>query len=408
MMRRLEKVLTLGSLLFLSSCSDKASVNFQASNALDEARPDAALIITDQKILDRWGASAIPAFTVRGEGGTHYFFGQLDDLDQDGKVDEAFFLINMRGKENLIFQPKEDLFTKIEARAQFVVAVRQAGSFDAKGQYVGGAGFAVKNSLQVPSQQEQDSGWAYMEGPLWESDRVGFRYYLDDRNRYDVFGKSQPAMVLHNIAGDYHALSEWGADILKVGKSMGLGSIAMMTVNGPAFIDNAEKKALDIVVNGPFRSILRTRYEGWQVAGSSIDVMSDLEIRGGARWTEQRLELRGAETHPMVTGIAKHHAASELYRGEEDGVFFAYTWGKQTEQGELLGMAVLIHKTYMPEIIQDDPLSHLIVYKLIGGKAHYRFMVGWEREAAPFKDQNSFEAAVRQVARRYASPVKVQ
>ena len=314
----------------------------------------------------------------------------------------------MKGNENLIFQLKEGRFTKIAPRTQFVVAVKQSGSFAAKGQYVGGSDFMSISSLQVPSQQEQDSGWAYMEGPLWESDRVGFRYYLDDRNRYDVFGKSLPAMALHKIAGDYHALSEWGADVLKVGKSMGLGSIAMMTANGPAFIDNAEQKVLDIVTNGPLRSILRTRYEGWQVAGRSIDVMSDLEIRGGASWTEQRLELRGAGAHPMVTGIVKHHAASELYRGEEEGIFFAYTWGKQTEQGDLLGMAVLIHEAYRPEIIQDDPLSHLIVYKLIDGKAHYRFMVGWEHEVVPFKDQNSFEAAVRQVARRYANPVRVQ
>ena len=91
MMRRLEKVLAIGGLLFLSSCGDQASVDFQAANALDEVRQDAALILTDQKILDRLSALAVPALAIRGEEGAHDFFGQLDDLNQDGEVDEAFF-----------------------------------------------------------------------------------------------------------------------------------------------------------------------------------------------------------------------------------------------------------------------------------------------------------------------------
>ena len=70
------------------------------------------------------------------------------------------------------------------------------------------------------------------EGIGWENDIVGFRNYLDLRNGIDIFGKRVPDMVLDEVDKDqnshYHELGSWGMDILKVGTSLGAGSIGLI------------------------------------------------------------------------------------------------------------------------------------------------------------------------------------
>ena len=408
MLRKAHFFLATGCLFLLSSCDTDDNINLLVSNELDEVREDAALIISDQAVLKHFKQSPSSVIAIKPNGTSRSIYGQLDDLDQDGLVDEAFFLLAMSKKERTAFTVSRVNDVSVEPRTQFVVAVKQNGYFDAKGRYISDGGFVPVDVFEVPEQQQQDSQLAYMEGPLWESELVGFRYYLDDRNRYDVFGKSQPVLALHTISGDYHALSSWGADVLKVGQSMGLGSIAMMTNGGPAFIDNVEKKTLSVLANGPLRSIMRTAYTGWNVDGKNVDVISDLEIRGGASWTEQRLHIKGAGNHFMSTGIVKHSAATEFITGTEKGVFFGYTWGKQSEQGDLLGMAIIIPGKYNPKVITNDQYSHLIAYKPINDRAEYRFMAGWEHGTVAVKTRTDFEEAIREVARRYAYPVSYQ
>ncbi len=409
MMSPFGKTLTLTSFIALASCQETSDITVHVQNWLNEPVTDSALRITDQKTLNAFAATASGLPTVialKNVKSNHTIYGQLDDFDQDGEADEAFFLLNVDALEKSEFRITETETPTIEPRTKFTISVKQGGTFNADGLYINGGDFVSVNHLNVPSEQEQDSKLAYMEGPLWENDRVGFRYYLDDRNRYDVFGKSQPAMALANIEGDYHAISAWGADVLKVGKSTGLGSIAIMADSGPKFIDNVESKQLSILSNGPFRSIMRTNYEGWKADGKSLNVISDLEIQGGALWTSQHLKVTGTdENTPFVTGIVKHAAAPQLVTGVENGIFYAYTWGKQSEQHELLGMAILMPEKYMPHVIEGDAHSHLITYELIAGEADYRFMAGWERNKKPFKTQESFEAAIKKAARQYEQPL---
>ena len=404
-MRRISCLLITGCCLFLSSCDHNRGIELQISSQLSDTRPDAALIIRDRHILKTLTLDNSAMVALQAKATAQTIYGQLDDLNQDGRPELAFFLVDFPNNQPMAFTIGNVAPVTIEPRAQFTLAVKDNGHFNTDGVYIGSDNYSAVSHLDLPEQQEQDSQFVFMEGPLWESDRVGYRYYLDDRNRIDVFGKSQPAMALHRITGDYHTPSAWGADVLKVGKSMGLGSIAMMTDQGPAFIDNAEQKQLTILANGPLRAIMRTTYKGWKVNGKNVNVTSDLEIRGGADWTEHRLQFDGAGDQRMSTGIVKHPAAPELVTGTEAGIFFAYTWGKQSEQNDLLGMAILIPQTFRPKTVSNDPASHLISYSPLGKQAHYRFMAAWQHGTVPVKTQAAFEQAVRQLARRYAYPV---
>jgi hypothetical protein len=334
---------------------------------------------------------------------------QSDDLNGDGTPDEVFFMLDLAaGRDVLMNVGPSPTPPEYRKRTQALVAVRQGGRFAENGLYVDGSDFTPVDHVIIPAEQEQDSDWAMFEGPVWESDLVGFRYYLDDRFRTDIFGKRVPEPVLHNVKGDYHAISEWGADILKVGTSLGLGSPAVVTDQGLAIVDNAESRSVEVVTSGPLRSIIRSTHFGFKVAGQSADLVSELEIRAGQRWTEQRLSIIGlpASTR-LATGIVRHPDAAELHSGEVDGVLFMYTWGIQTDQGHGLGMAVLVKNELDPIIDDTDAESHVVTFETIDGVGRYRYLSAWELESDPIPDRAAFESVVRRVASEWSSTITV-
>lgn len=328
---------------------------------------------------------------------------QRDDLDGDGRADALMFLVGPTDDAVRIEIEAATTAREFPRRAQATLAVRQDGRFE-DGVYVQGSEYMPVTDVLVPAEQQQDSDWAMFEGPVWESDLVGWRFYLDHRNRTDIFGKKIPDLVLERQSGDYHAISDWGADILKVGNSLGIGSPAIETGDGPQVMDNASSRRVEIVANGPLRAIIRTTYSGWTVGEKTFDVVSELENRAGQRWTEQRLTLSGDSLDAaLLTGIVKHPDVVDMVSGDEDGVFFAYTYGVQTDQGHGLGMAVLVPSEFAPEVGPADSLTHLVRLAPQSGHAAYRYLASWELEPGGASDANSFESIVRSAAAAWAA-----
>ena len=96
-------------------------------------------------------------------------------------------------------------------------------------EYQGGVFKPVK-SLKVDEKHTDHSFDIQFEGPGWESDKIGYRLYLDWRNAIDIFGKKTDKMVLQNVGLDgfdsYHEMQDWGVDVLKVGDALGIGTLA--------------------------------------------------------------------------------------------------------------------------------------------------------------------------------------
>ncbi|MEJ2298729.1 MAG: DUF4861 family protein, partial [Woeseiaceae bacterium] len=90
-----------------------------------------------------------------------------------------------------------------------------------------GGEFVNVDAVRPPPQYTDHSEYIRYEGPGIESDKVGYRVYLDWRNGFDVFGKTTDAMVLQDVGLDgydsYHEPADWGLDILKVGDAVGIG-----------------------------------------------------------------------------------------------------------------------------------------------------------------------------------------
>lgn len=327
---------------------------------------------------------------------------QLDDLDGDGVAEVAFTLLDLSPGESvagtLVSAPDD-----VVQRATAGLIVGSGGIFDEDGKYSGGTSQRV-SQIDVPEAQVQDSGWPMLEGPFWESDLAGYRVYLDDRNLTDAFGKRIHEMVLADITGNYHALSDWGADVLKVGVSLGIGSPAIVNQVGWQPIAPVADQHFRVVADGPLRAVYQRDYLSVRVDESNLDVLETVEVRGGRRWSERRLET--SDNIPLITGIVAHEAGGELVTGELDGVFYAYTYGPQADQGDGLGLAVIVRELYFAGSF-DDVSSHAfrLQSQLTNGSwyTEYRFMIGWELGVEAVPDAATFDKLVRRAAAEYAA-----
>ena len=210
------------------------------------------------------------------------------------------------------------------------------------GYYTGGK-FVDVDSATVPSDHFAHDALYRIEGPGWESDRIVYRYYLDSRNRNDIFGKRTHDLVLQEIGQNdlvsdskesYSNMLDWGMDIFKVGESLGIGSIAMWQDSKVATVSKVDKVTCR-VLNGPIESGVLTEYAGWKVGSGMHDLFSDVSISAGSRLTKVVASVSG-DSVQLCTGLAKHEGC-DLIRSENTAEGkWGYTamYGKQSLSGD--------------------------------------------------------------------------
>src|SRR6218665_1759251 len=115
--------------------------------------------------------------------------------------------------------------SKTKKQTYAELSIKEGGKW--VGQKYEGGTFKNVTSLKVPKSHWDHSFFIRYEGPGWESSKIGYRLYLDWRNCIDLFGKVTDTMVLSKVGLDgfesYHHPSDWGMDILKAGKALGVG-----------------------------------------------------------------------------------------------------------------------------------------------------------------------------------------
>ena len=124
-------------------------------------------------------------------------------------------------------QAQNNKTTSKNSKTYAEISVKEGGKWEGR-KYIGGT-FKNVQSLKLAPEHTDHSFDIRYEGPGWESNKIGYRLYLDWRNAIDIFGKKTEAMVLPKVGLDgfdsYHEMSDWGSDILKAGKGIGIGSI---------------------------------------------------------------------------------------------------------------------------------------------------------------------------------------
>lgn len=320
------------------------------------------------------------------------------------------FVVDLAANEEKQFTVSYSDAQKLYAkRTQAEISVKTGGHFEDR-KYIGGD-FENIDSLRVPDEHTDHSYYIRYEGPGWESDKVGYRFYLDWRNATDVFGKTTDKPVLQQVGLDgfdsYHEKQDWGMDVLKVGKSLGVGSIASLVDSSAQRVAETDSVICKIEENGTIYSTFETTYFGWKIHDKSVNLVSDISIHAGTRLTRQKLHLDQTLDN-MCTGINKIKD-TEIYQsagGQGEWGYLA-TYGAQSLNDDKLGLVVF----FDPEIFTafgEDEKSHIVVMRPDNGDLEYYFAAAWELEPEGITTAEAFEAYIQKVAKQLGSPVNVK
>jgi hypothetical protein len=275
--------------------------------------------------------------------------------------------------------------------------------------YVGGGDFVEVSSVRVPDECTDHSFYIKYEGPGWESNLVGYRFYLDWRNAVDVFGKKTSEMILEGVGQDgydsYHEMQPWGMDVLKVGSTLGVGSIAWWNGETIERVAETDSVSCEILSNGGLRAIIKTNYYGWQTANFKTNMQSYLSIDANSRLTKQVLVFDEAPEN-VCTGIYIDKKAEKIELQAGDWTCLA-TWGTQSLNNDMLGLCVFA-KTSAIISNTADKKNYVLVLKPANNMASWLFGAAWELEPDGIKTKEDFVKYLEDELARLNKPAAFQ
>ena len=302
----------------------------------------------------------------------------------------------------------------LPAKPEIAMLVRPRLSSDPKPRGVASAVIPAKiggsykhlPSIVVPPGHKIHDPLFPMEGAGWESDRVGYRVYLDERNAADIFGKKLPAPVLGKIGQggpDYHLEAAWGMDVWKVGQSLGAGGLGVLRGKMAEQIGPMKKMTATVVADGPVVAELQVDCDGWLYNGKPQLLTENFSISAGSR-----LSMNAASASPgvpLVAGFGKYPNTTYLQARKGAWGYIA-TWGRQSEDGKDNVGVALFYKLDDVERTGDDGRSTYVLFKN-PVRAPYVFVAGWARETGGLPTRAAFENYVERTALNLANPVSV-
>jgi hypothetical protein len=271
------------------------------------------------------------------------------------------------------------------------ISVKVGGKWEGR-KYIGGTFKNVK-SLKLAKEHTDHSFDIRYEGPGWESNKIGYRLYLDWRNAIDIFGKKTNKIILPQVGQDgfdsYHQMSDWGQDILKAGKGIGLGSIDRF-LNKERQHFYVVDSTIAHVYNTTNSSTVKINYYGWKTADDKIDLRSELTIEKNQRHTKHSFQT-SKKINGICTGIVKQKN-TEVLKGISKNKKWAYiaTYGQQSLIPDKLGMAIFYKVNTIENEVETD-LDHLIVFKPSTNIVDFYFTAAWEQEVNGIKSKEAFE-----------------
>lgn len=332
-----------------------------------------------------------------------------------GKKREISFVINLDSLDSKSISIKQDKEKhKFKSRTYAELAMKSVNVY-IDGRFRGDK-FVNVTELKVPAIHTDHDALFKYEGPGWESELVGYRFYLDWRNANDIFGKKVNDLVLANVGvhdtvakdDSYHEMQSWGMDIFKVGNSLGIGSIGMLYENKVYMVSKTDSIFCSIPENGPILSSVKTKYCGWQVGEDKYDLTSTLSIAAGSRLTKCELEILGNPEN-IVTGLAKYEGTDFIKHTSDGEWAYISLYGNQTLVGpeDKLGIAVFYQRDAFSELVEDD-LSYVVKLKPIHGRVEYFFCAAWDQEPNGIKNRNEFIKYLDDTLERLNNPPIVE
>ena len=336
-----------------------------------------------------------------------------DDLNEHA----ICLVLNLKPNEEKILtviHGEETKTPKFESRTYAELGMKP-GNIYSDGRFRGDT-FINVTKIKVPLIHKDHDALFKYEGPGWESEKVGYRFYLDWRNAIDIFGKKKDQLVLANVGvhdtvakdDSYHNMQDWGMDIFKVGNSLGIGSIGMWHDGKVNMVSKTDSIFCEITQNGPIKSEVKTNYFGWKVGEKKFNLESKLSITAGSRLSKNEIHVSDNPSN-VVTGLAKY-SGTQFLKSDISGEWsYIALYGNQTlvSKEDKLGIAIFYKTENFRELIEDES-SYILNLKPFSGKVDYYFCAAWEQEENGIKNFDDFKNYLSQTQQLLNNPPTIE
>jgi hypothetical protein len=273
------------------------------------------------------------------------------------------------------------------------LSVKEGGKWEGD-KYIGGT-FKNVQELTIPNEHTDHSTYIRYEGIGLENNQIGYRLYLDWRNATDIFGKKVNTLVLPDVGQDgfesYHHDAPWGQDVLKSGRTIGVGSYGRYDEQND-YVETFKivKSTTAKVVNEKDQSYAFIDYKGWKTWGDAVDLKSKLTIFPKDRFVKVDL-LLSSTLSGLCTGIVAVKNIP-LKQGISKNKKWAYiaTYGNQTEtkKDDNLGMAVFYPLESFDKYVKTKS-THTVIFKKNKNVSYY-FLGAWSLEPNGLATEEAF------------------
>ncbi|MBQ4805801.1 DUF4861 domain-containing protein [Aquimarina sp. MMG015] len=393
------------------SVSDQGKKYISFTNTSSIDRMDESIIIPKDIIINKLDSISDNRVPIIKDSSGRIIPFQLDNLEKKEEWDELSLTLDFKANQT----QKLELTT---------IATESIPSFTPRTNIRFGIG-TNKNTVKEVLEQKRtgdprtnDSIFYQMEGPAWENDKVGFRFYFDPRNGIDIFGKNTSELVLDRVGlgeGNYHELDDWGMDVLKVGNSLGAGALAIKYNDSLIRLTGKDQAEFKTVMEGPIRSVFDMIYRNSKIGDQNIDVVHRITIWKGQWGYQSQVFFRGATNQmDLVTGIV-NLKPNDKYSKSSKKHFILETFGAQSENNDFLGMAIIvpekdfINEGQAPKENTDITTTYYTVMNASDKKPTiFYFLAGWEQSNAQFNTYEGFDKIVSEMSEKLSNPILIK
>jgi len=396
-MRSILRPLLILPLLFAVAIQAQ-ELSVTATNPSSFARANEPVVVEWSAVAAKFPNAQRSSLRIVDEQRRMYVY-QVDDLDFDGTPDELVFTADFAAKQARMFTVRDTV-------EQFSKTSSVILSTDAQNwKHVDG----VLQSLDDddgPGLRRDQTRYRF-DGVGWESEIVGYRVYLDERNAVDIQAKRRHGLHWKFIGStnvDYQQNGDWGMDPLHVGPALGVGGIAFWvgdSVHKPMTLD---RRRCRIVARGPVRAVVRVEYFGWDLDGEKADVTSLFTICAGDRVTEHRVYLQKGAPKMLATGIVKHDSSTVMW--DAQGAWL-YSTGRQSRASDELFLGLNFAKSSVVKRTADR-YNDLVLLKL-DAQTPLKFLISsvWQGETGAMWSDRKLQSLLKQTAARLNEPLAI-
>ena len=343
---------------------------------------------------------------------------QTDDLTEDGIWDELAFQVDMERNSSLEIKLKwmdksEAPIYPPKVSASFKVSDLENGKY-----------LAVSSEIRPDSLSADRLSSRYcLDGPVWESEKVAFRHFFDNRNFIGVLGKIKSGLLLDSIVSFQSGTRQkynWGSELLSPDSGLGIGGYAMMEKNQLIPLRKPGSVLYKFISSGPVRAMFDLVYEDYNVGGNSINLRHRISIWAGKNWYKSELMFTGfvgqkelaigfsippGSQEPGFSKSNSSYSAISVHanQGKEGNGHFGF--GLLFPTKDFLGQGKILAKSSSPDSLS---FSYFVRFKIRSGQAlSFLNFAAWEKPDDRFANAFNFNGIIQEEADRLEQALKI-